>query len=114
MAFTYEFLRIFGLELVYAWPLLLALVTFIAIVGQMIGRWEGWSRSDALYYAFITASTVGYGDFHPTRRSSKFWAISIALLGLMLTGLVVALGVQAATSAFKLVNPNAVDGFNSL
>ena len=109
MTFTYEFIRLFSLGLLYAGPLLIALVVLIAIVGQMIGKWEGWCRSDALYYAFITASTVGYGDFHPTQKASKYWAICIALLGLILTGLIVALGVQAATSAFLFANPHAAD-----
>jgi len=105
MTFTWEFIRIFLHSLVYAAPLLFALVLLIAAIGQMIGRWEGWSRPDALYYAFITASTVGYGDFHPRRARSKFWAVCIALVGLILTGLVVALGVEAAGMAFKSLNP---------
>lgn len=114
MDFTYEFVKIFLLGLMYAGPLLFSLVVAIAIIGQLIGRWEGWSSPDALYYAFITASTVGYGDFHPLRNVSKFWAVAIALLGLVLTGLVVALGVHAASSAFIVINPNAKDILSAL
>jgi hypothetical protein len=54
-----------------------------------------------VYYAFITATTVGYGDFHPKRTASKYLAIAIALIGLMSTGTVVAVGVHAASHAFK-------------
>ena len=114
MAFTYEFIRFFGMGLFYSAPILLVLLATIATVGIMVGKWEGWSISDALYYAFITASTVGYGDFHPRQKRSKFSAIGIALLGLVLTGLVVALGVQAATSAFVFANPDRIDSWNAL
>ncbi len=109
MAFTLDFIRLFGLGLLLAGPLLLFLVVTIAVIGLMVGRREGWSRSDSLYYAFITASTVGYGDFHPLHKGSKFWAIGIALLGLILTGLVVAMGVQAANTAFVAANPQVAE-----
>ena len=105
MRFTLEFLRIFTMDLYYAAPLLLLLVLLIAAIGKVIGSYERWSISDALYYAFITATTVGYGDFSPTRGVSKSLAIVIALLGLLLTGLVVSLGLHAATVAFENAHP---------
>ena len=70
---------------------------------MLVGRAEGWSRSDAIYYAFITATTVGYGDFRPRRVASKMTAVGIALVGLLLTGIVVAIGVEAAHQTFKVV-----------
>ena len=114
MTFTLEFIRLFGLGLLLAAPLLLFLIIIIAAIGLMVGRREGWSRTDSLYYAFITASTVGYGDFHPLHKVFKFWAIGIALLGLILTGLVVAMGVQAATAAFVVANPHVADKLSSI
>jgi voltage-gated potassium channel len=101
MEFTYQFVRMMGIGLFYATPILLFLIALIAMLGQAIGRREGWSRSDALYYAFITATTVGYGDFRPEAKAGKFMAIGIALLGLLLTGIVVAIGVKAANLAFQ-------------
>ena len=70
-------------------------------LGQLVGRFQQWSRSDALYYAFITATTVGYGDFRPSRRRSKLTAIAIALTGILLTGIIVAIGIKALESSFK-------------
>ena len=105
MIFTLEFIHLFILDLYYAAPLLLVLVRIIAVLGGVIGSREGWPLTDALYYAFITATTVGYGDFLPRRGTSKFLAILIALLGLLLTGLVVSLGLHAATIAFEQAHP---------
>jgi len=42
--------------------------------GIWIGKKESWSWSQALYFAFITATTVGYGDLHPTRHPSRISA----------------------------------------
>ena len=93
----------FGLGLFYAAPLLLFLMLLIAFLGQLIGKREGWSRTDTLYYSFITATTVGYGDFKPTTNFGKYMAIAIAFLGLLLTGIFVALGVKAGTVAFQAI-----------
>jgi len=49
MAFTIQFLTTFGDGLFYAAPILLFLIFLIVLLGQMIGRKEGWSRLDALY-----------------------------------------------------------------
>ena len=104
MDFTLQFITTFGVSLFYAAPLLLFLVLLTALLGQVIGRREGGSPVDALYYPFITATTAGYGDFHPRQNAGKFGAIAIALLGLVLTGIVVALGVKAAGPAFEQIH----------
>jgi len=105
VGFTFEFLRMFLNGLFYGAPLLLALLSLIVVMGIVVGRSEGWSRSDAIYYAFITATTVGYGDFRPARLTGKSVAILIAMTGLVLTGIIVAIGVESATRAFETVYP---------
>lgn len=94
---TITFLRAFGAGLWLTLPLLLSLATAITLLGQFVGRREGWSRFDSFYWSFVTATTVGYGDFRPTERASKVAAIVIALLGLTFTGILIAVGVHAAT-----------------
>ena len=65
-------------------PLLATLASIVVILGHFLGRLEGWSKFDALYHAFITPTTVGYGDFHPSKKSSKVLAIVITLSALFL------------------------------
>ena len=96
---TITLLKEFGLGLWLSLPLSLSLATAVALPGLVAGRKEGWSRFDSVYWSFITATTVGYGDIQPMKRASKIFAVVIALLGLTLTGILIALGVHAATLA---------------
>jgi len=61
----------------------LAVVLAVYVVGGgvMFARLEGWSIVDGIYFATVTASTVGYGDFAPTRPVSRsVWPL-YALIG---------------------------------
>jgi voltage-gated potassium channel len=100
---TITFLKQFGLGLWLTFPLILSLAALITLVGQVVGTKEGWSRFDSFYWSFITATTVGYGDIRPVKRRSRILAILIAFLGLTLTGIVIAVAVQAATLALNTI-----------
>ncbi|MFH1969929.1 MAG: potassium channel family protein [Verrucomicrobiota bacterium] len=101
MEITVDFLQLFLRGLYFTAPLLLILLLIIVLIGQIVGRHEAWSKFDALYWAFITAITVGYGDFHPHKRLSKGLAVLTALTGIIFTGIVVAIALHAAQTAFK-------------
>ena len=103
MRFTGEFVRVFLEDLGYAAPILLSLILIVVIIGLIIGRIEGWNRFDAFYHAFINATTVGYGDFRPASRAGKLLSIVNALVGLILTGIIVAIGLHAAEMALEAV-----------
>jgi hypothetical protein len=98
---TITFLKEYGYGLLVSFPLLLTLAAAIILLGQVVGKTEGWSRFDSFYWSFITATTVGYGDIRPVKRGSKLVALLIAVLGLLLTGFLIALAVRAATVALQ-------------
>ena len=82
-------------------PLFLSLGVIIAALAIATGRREGWSTGDSLYYGFITATAVGYGDMTPTKGRCKIYAIILTMIGLMFTGIVVALAVEAADITYN-------------
>jgi hypothetical protein len=96
---TITFLKEFGLGLWLTVPLWSCLAAAIMLLGRVAGKTEGWSWFDSFYWSFITATTVGYGDIRPVKRASRIIAVVIALLGLTLTGILIAVGVHAATFA---------------
>jgi len=103
MDFTLQFLRVFLNDLLYAAPILIGLLFLISIIGFIIGKAEGWSLTDSLYHAFINATTVGYGDFRPAKNQSKLLAVVLAFIGLVFTGMVVAIALHAANYAYGQV-----------
>jgi voltage-gated potassium channel len=100
---TITFLKEFGAGLWVTFPLLLTLATVITLLGQVVGRKEGWSRFDSFYWSFITGTTVGYGDLRPANRGSRAIAILIAFLGLILSGIVIAVAIHAGEKALVAI-----------
>lgn len=77
------------------WPILSGVIVIIAGLGSIIGRIEGWRIGEALYFSFVTGLTIGYGDLAPRHFSSRVLAVFIGFAGIVLTGLVAAVTVQA-------------------
>ena len=102
MDFTFTFLKTFIYGLYYTAPLLLLIMLTTICLGQIVGSIESWKRFDALYWSFITATTVGYGDILPSSRTSRVLSVLIALTGLVFTGIIVAIAVRSATYAFNM------------
>ena len=69
------------------------------MLGQIVGKKEMRLPFDSFYWSFPTATTVGYRDFRPLNRSSRILSVVIALTGLTLGGILVAVAVHAATVA---------------
>ena len=101
MEFTLTFTKLFLLVLYLSSPILLSLGTIIVILGFIVGRKEGWNVFNSIYWAFITAFTVGYGDIRPLKPISKILSVAIAWTGIMFTGVIVAATVAATSSAIK-------------
>ncbi len=77
------------------WPILSGVLLVMVGCGLIIGQIEDWRLLDALYFTFVTGLTIGYGDLTPEHHSSRVLAILIGFAGIVLTGLVAAMSVQA-------------------
>jgi voltage-gated potassium channel len=99
MDFTFNYLQLFYLGVKLAAPILVFTLLLIIGLGIIVGLRESWGRYDSIYWAFITATTVGYGDIRPLKSVSKALSILIALIGMIFSGLLVALAINAATKA---------------
>lgn len=95
----FKFLREFFLGLWLTSPMLLSLGIIITLIGRVVGKKEGWSPFESFYWAFVTGTTVGYGDLRPQQKASRLLAILVALLGLTFTGILIAVAVHAANLA---------------
>ena len=102
MDFAFSFIQLFWIILKIASPIILLLVMSIVVLGQIAGRFEQWDPLPTLYWSFITATTVGYGDIRPASRMGRFLAVIIAFNGLILFGVIASLAVMATTEAASL------------
>ena len=91
------------MDIFHAAPLLIFFILLISFIGYLIGKIEEWSIWDSLYHAFINATTVGYGDFRPTRKTSRILAIVLAFVGIVFAGIVVAMAIHSADYAYAEV-----------
>ena len=81
------------------WPIFSGILLVMVGCGVLIGRIEGWRVDEALYFTFVTGLTIGYGDFAPQHVAGRLLALVIGFAGIVLTGLVAAVAVQALRAA---------------
>jgi hypothetical protein len=96
-----RFLRALWKEFQVVWPILSGLVGVQLVLGILVGRLEGWPLGDATYFTFVTGLTIGYGDFVPAHFLTRLFAVVIGFTGIVLTGLVAAIGVRALQEATR-------------
>ena len=82
-------------ELRVVWPIVSGLVAFQLVMGALVSLLQGWPLGDAFYFTFVTALTIGYGDLVPKGFLARLIAMVIGFTGILLTGLVAAVGVRA-------------------
>lgn len=91
--------RVFLLSLInqlrVLWPIFSGILLAMVALGFLIGTLENWQFHEALYFTFVTALTIGYGDLTPHHIVTRFLAVLIGFCGIILTGLVAAVAVQA-------------------
>jgi Ion channel len=92
-----------GLRVV--WPILVALIGLMVCLGFAVAALEHWSLFEGVYFAFVSGLTIGYGDLAPKGNLGRVLAVSIGFLGILLTALVAAVGVQALNAAQGTPNP---------
>jgi hypothetical protein len=83
------------------WPILSLVLAIMVVLGQVIAWREGWGLGEGIYFAFVSGLTIGYGDLAPKHPMSRMLAIVIGAHGILLTGLVAAVAVQALERATK-------------
>jgi hypothetical protein len=94
-----RFLAAFWQELRVVWPILWGLIGIQLVLGLLVGYREGWPLGDTTYFTFVTGLTIGYGDLVPAHLGTRLIAIAIGFTGILLTGLVAAVGVRALMRA---------------
>ena len=67
----------------------------VLFAGLAFSRCEGISAWEGVYFAIITATSVGYGDIAPETLIGQLISVALALIGAVLFGLVIAAATRA-------------------
>jgi hypothetical protein len=90
-----EFIRTFTRHVLLIREVIGSLALLIVAAGVTISKLEGLKLSDALYFAFITALSVGYGDITPKTTIGKLVSVGIGLVGILFVGITAAIATRA-------------------
>ncbi|QRM53806.1 potassium channel family protein [Sinorhizobium sp. BG8] len=86
-------------QLYVLWPIFSGILVVMVGSGIVISRIENWRIGEALYFTFVTGLTIGYGDLTPKHAVARILALLIGFTGIVLTGIVAAVSVQALSEA---------------
>ncbi|MGB5832863.1 MAG: potassium channel family protein, partial [Thiohalocapsa sp.] len=71
----------------------------LMLLGLTLAWAEDWTLGDAAYFTLITGLTVGYGDMTPVTTLGRIASIASAIVGIVATGLYVAIASKAVATA---------------
>ena len=95
------FVRFFIHHLLLLREVVLGLLGLIILGGLAISVIEKPSVADSLYFACITALSIGYGDITPTTMLGRVISVGIGLVGMVFVGLSVAIATRALADTIK-------------
>lgn len=98
------FVRSFGYILWETKSIYGVLFGVIICGGLIVGRVENLDLEESLYFAMITGLTIGYGDIVPVTVVGRVVASCLGLVGIVLTGMLVATAVHALREAIDAVH----------
>ena len=78
-----------------------SLIALIVIGAMVIAYVEKMPFGDALYFSFVTGLTIGYGDIAAKTLLGRLVALLIGLIGIIFTGMVVAVAVRSVQKCFE-------------
>lgn len=101
MRFSVDFSKAFLVLLWHSAPIWVGISILITLLGLIIAELEGLTFGNGLYFAWVTGTTVGYGDLTPTQGIIRVLAIIVAIFGIVFTGIIVSLALSAAKIAIQ-------------
>ena len=64
------------------------LVTLWTVFGALVmGSFEEWSFTRGIYFALVTLTTIGFGDYAPSKDYSRGFNVFYASIGIIMVGM---------------------------
>eukprot|EP00656_Telonema_subtile_P018481 TRINITY_DN199_c0_g1_i1.p1 TRINITY_DN199_c0_g1~~TRINITY_DN199_c0_g1_i1.p1 ORF type:complete len:381 (-),score=63.98 TRINITY_DN199_c0_g1_i1:215-1357(-) len=103
-------------DVMYMWALVLCLFMLLHITVCMLvmAHYEGWDIWTGLYFALVTITTVGYGQFVPTNAGTKIYTTFFILIGLGISGVFIAIIQMKVLDSMIVRSHRAVSKWTAL
>ena len=95
LAASNEFARTFVKYTMKVRATIVSLLLLIVLGGCAIAKVEGIKLGNAIYFAFITGLSIGYGDIAPKTGLGRVVSVAIGFVGILFVGLTVAVATRA-------------------
>lgn len=82
--------------------ILVGLLLLLVLGGVTIAKVEGLALGRAMYFAFITGLSIGYGDITPQTTWGRVISVAIGLIGMMFVGLTVAVATRSLADVVRI------------
>ncbi|XP_068755615.1 TWiK family of potassium channels protein 7-like isoform X2 [Montipora capricornis] len=83
------------------WVALPIIFVFLAVMSCMYCALEGWDFGTALYFIFITFTTIGFGDIVPTSAAGIWINLMLLYVGLSIVSITINLCAQSLLTQMK-------------
>jgi voltage-gated potassium channel Kch len=97
----FVFVRFFLTMVRMVWLVLLSIALLIVVGGIAFSEVEHLPLGKAIYFAFVTALTIGYGDITPQTAAGRVLSVVLGLIGVVFVGLTVAVATRALAETVR-------------
>jgi hypothetical protein len=80
---------------------IVSLVLLILLGGVTISWAEGIRLGEAIYFAFVTGLSIGYGDITPDTAWGRLISVLIGFVGMLFVGISVAIATRALADVVR-------------
>ncbi|TWU37461.1 potassium channel family protein [Novipirellula artificiosorum] len=97
-----DFIRLFVRYGLHVREVLVGLLMLLVLGGVAISYLEDIPLDRAIYFAFITGLSIGYGDITPKTGMGCVVSIGIGIIGMIFVGMTVAVATQALADTIRV------------